>query len=108
MNHSDVGGYRGEEESFHAYTAGMRPLAEEVRGVAGGLDVADGAFSKIGDEVGLTAALRAAAERQLTGLNGLADAYGGTARAVANTWTNFEGVEEDERRNLRRAAGEAG
>ena len=42
---SDVGGYHGEADAFHAYTAGMRPLAEELRGVAGGLDFADGAFS---------------------------------------------------------------
>ncbi|GAA4415792.1 hypothetical protein ACFQV2_34075 [Actinokineospora soli] len=104
---SDVGGYHGEADAFHAYTTGMRPLADQLRGVAGGLDLEDGAFSKIGDEVGLTAALRAAAERQVTDVRGLADAYGGTAEAVANTWTNFEGVEQDEARNLRRAAGEA-
>ena len=104
---SDVGGYHGEADAFHAYTAGMRPLADELRGVAGGLDFADGAFSKIGDEVGLTSALRAAAERQVNGVRGLADSFGGTAEAVANTWTNFEAVEDDEARNLRRAAGEA-
>ncbi|MGW5052788.1 hypothetical protein [Actinokineospora sp. NPDC004072] len=107
MGQSDVGGYYGEEDAFHAYTAGLRPLADELRGSADGLDVADGAFSKIGDEVGLTAALRAAGERQAGGVRGLADAYGGIADAVANTWTNFESVEDDEARNLRRAAGGA-
>ncbi|GGS24716.1 MULTISPECIES: hypothetical protein [Actinokineospora] len=106
MSESDIGGYRGEADAFHAYTAGMRPLADDLRGVADGLDVADGAFSKIGDEVGLTAALRAAGERQATGVRGLADSYGGIVEAVANTWTNFEAVEDDEARNLRRAAGE--
>lgn len=107
MSESDVGGYRGEAEAFHAYTAGVRPLAEQLRGAAGGdLDFTDGAFSKIGDEVGLSAALRAASLRQVERVRGLADSYGGTAEAVATTWANFEGVEDDEARNLRRAAGE--
>ncbi len=105
MSQSDVGGYYGEAEAFHAYTAGMRPLAEQLRGVTGGLDIGDGAFSKIGDEVGLTAALRAAARRQVADVTGLADAYHGTAEAVGRTWVNFEGVEDDESRNLRRASG---
>ncbi|MFC5290496.1 hypothetical protein ACFPM7_25875 [Actinokineospora guangxiensis] len=106
MSQSDVGGYYGEADAFHAYTAGLRPLADQLRGVTGGLDLGDGAFSKIGDEVGLTAALRAAAQRQVADVNGLAESYRGTAEAVARTWVNFEGVEDDEARNLRRAAGE--
>ncbi|WP_018682444.1 hypothetical protein [Actinokineospora enzanensis] len=105
------GGYRGEEEAFHAYTAGVAPLAERLRGVAdrdldGHAGFHEHAFSRIGSEVGLADALRTATTRQLHGVRGLADSMGGTAEAVRNTWTNLSGTEDDAAAALRRAAGE--
>lgn len=110
MTESDVGGYRGEEDAFAAYTAGVNPLAEQLRSVAGDLtphgEFGDDAFSIIGGEVGLSQAIRDATQRQLRRVNGLADSMGGTADAVRNTWTNLQGTEDDAAARLRRAAGE--
>ena len=110
-NTSDVGGYHGDEEAFTAYTAAVRPLAERLHGAAdrdlrGQAEFGEHAFSKIGSEVGLSAALRAANQRQHAGVKGLADSLGGTVQAVRNTWTNIEGTEQDAGSALRRAAGE--
>ncbi|GLZ39259.1 hypothetical protein [Actinokineospora sp. NBRC 105648] len=110
MGESDVGGYHGEEDAFRAYTAGVDPLAEQLRGVAdkdlrGPAEFGEHAFSKIGSEVGLAEALRTATRRQVEGVRGLADSLGGTAQAVRNTWTNLESTEHDAEAALRRAAG---
>ncbi|GLW94868.1 hypothetical protein [Actinokineospora globicatena] len=104
-------GYRGEEDAFHAYTAGVRPLADQLResadrGLAGPGAFDEHAFSKIGSEVGLAQALRVATQRQLDGARGLAESLGGTAAAVRATWTNLEATEHDSGTALRRAAGE--
>lgn len=111
MTESDFGGYRGEADAFHVYAAGVRPLAEQLRGLADRdlgpqAEFGDHAFSKIGQEVGLAQAVRAATQRQLEGVRGLAESLGGTAEAVRNTWVNLEDVEAEGARGLRRAAGE--
>ncbi|OLR90504.1 hypothetical protein [Actinokineospora bangkokensis] len=106
---SDVGGYHGDEEAFAAYTAAVRPLAERLHSTAdqhGGADFGEHAFSKIGSEVGLAGALRAAGLRQHRGVRELANSLDGTAQAVRNTWTNIVGTEQDAGQALRRAAGE--
>ncbi|PPK69717.1 hypothetical protein V5P93_006641 [Actinokineospora auranticolor] len=111
MGESDVGGYRGEESAFRAYTAGVNPLADQLHGLAdrdlhGPGQFGAHAFSKIGDEVGLAQALRSATQRQADGVRSLATSYGGTAEAVRNTWTNLSATEDDTSANVRRAAGD--
>ncbi|MGQ0838351.1 hypothetical protein [Actinokineospora sp.] len=109
MTHSDVWGYHGEEDAFRAYTAGVHPLAEQLRGLGdlgGTAQFGEHAFSKIGSEVGLSQAIREATLRQHRRVQGLADSLGGTAEAVRNTWTNMAATEEDASAALRRAAGE--
>ncbi|CRK59839.1 hypothetical protein [Alloactinosynnema sp. L-07] len=111
MTRPDTGGYYGEEDAFAAYTAGVNPLADQLRGMAD-KDLAphgefgDEAFSIIGGEVGLSQAIRSATQDQLKRVRGLADSMGNTAEAVRNTWTNMQSTEDDATAALRRAAGE--
>ncbi|MDQ3405310.1 MAG: hypothetical protein M3548_18285 [Actinomycetota bacterium] len=109
--HSDVGGYHGEGEAFHAYTKGIDPLAERLRGLADKdlgpqVGFSDNAFSKIGQETGLSDAIRQATQRQHDRVQRLAGTMGGTSEAVRNTWTNLESIEQDATDGLRRATGE--
>lgn len=104
-------GYDADEGAFTSFTRGFRPLADDLDGVTrtnlGSHTSLDGnAFSRVGNEVGLSAAIRDATQRQLDRVNGLATNTGDMTDAVANTWTNYQTTEDDHARRVRRAAGE--
>jgi hypothetical protein len=104
-------GYDAEEGAFASFTRGFRPLADDLNN-ATGRDLAahtsmDGnAFSRVGNEVGLSDAIRNATQRQLDRVNGLAGNTNTMTDAVAQTWTNYQTLEDDHARNVRRATGE--
>ena len=101
-------GYDADEGAFQAFTTGYRPLADELRtdGLAGHTTMDGNAFSRVGNEVGLTNALRGITQRQVDRMNGLATNTDSMADAVANTWTNYASTEDDHIRAIRRAEGE--
>ena len=104
-------GYDADGDAFASFTRGYRPLADELTRVTGtdlGAHASlDGnAFSRVGNEVGLSDAIRNATQRQLDRVNGLAGNTTAMADAVGNTWTNYVDIEEEESRRVRRAAGE--
>jgi hypothetical protein len=104
-------GYEADEAAFAGFTRGFRPLADDLgTATGGGLDphttLAGGAFSRVGDEVGLTDAIRNATRRQRDRVNGLATDTTTMADAVSQTWTNYQTTEDDHDRAMRRAAGE--
>jgi hypothetical protein len=104
-------GYDAEEAAFASFTRGYRPLADDLRTVTGTHLAAhttlDGnAFSRVGNEVGLSAAIRDATQRQLDRVNGLAGGTDAMADAVGRTWTNYEEIEDEHDLRMRRAAGE--
>jgi len=104
-------GYDAEEGAFASFTRGFRPLGDDLHSVTntnlGGHTSLDGnAFSRVGDEVGLSAAIRNATRSQLNRVNGLATNTGDMTDAVANTWTNYVDLEDEHDRRIRRATGE--
>jgi hypothetical protein len=104
-------GYDADGTAFASFTRGFRPLADELN-TATGTNLAahtsmDGnAFSRVGDEVGLSAAIRNATQSQLNRINGLADNTNTMTDAVGNTWTNYETLEDEHERRVRRIGGE--
>ncbi|MQA08668.1 MAG: hypothetical protein GEU98_08980 [Pseudonocardiaceae bacterium] len=106
MGQPGHGGYDAEEEAFHQFARGVDPIAEHIRELAGGdlsghAELADDAFSKVGNEVGLSAAIRDATRQQIGELNGLADSTGLMGQAVRNTWNNYQVLEDDHTSTLR-------
>lgn len=104
-------GYDAEEGAFAGFTRGFRPLGDDLHTVSstnlGAHTTMDGnAFSRVGNEVGLSDAVRNATQAQLNRVNGLGTNTDAMTDAVARTWTNYEGIEDDHARRLRRAAGE--
>jgi hypothetical protein len=104
-------GYEAEEGAFSSFTRGFRPLGDDLRTLTstnlGGHTSMDGnAFSRVGNEVGLSAAIRNATQSQLDRVNGLAGRTGDMTDAVSNTWTNYVDIEEEHGRRMRRATGE--
>jgi hypothetical protein len=104
-------GYDAEEAAFASFTRGYRPLADDLTRVTGtdlGAHTSlDGnAFSRVGNEVGLSDAIRNATRSQLDRVNRLAGRTGDMADAVDNTWTNYVELEDEAARRVRRATGE--
>jgi hypothetical protein len=105
-------GYDAEEAAFASFARGYRPLAEDLTRATGtslGAHTSlDGnAFSRVGNEVGLSAAIRNATQAQLDRVNGLAGNTDAMADAVGRTWANYVDIEDESGRRVRRAAGEA-
>ena len=103
--------YDADESAFASFAKGFRPLADELNTATGNNLAAhtslDGnTFSRVGNEVGLSAAIRNATQRQLDRVNGLADNNTTMTDAVSQTWTNYQTKEDDHDRALRRAMGE--
>jgi hypothetical protein len=104
-------GYDAEEGAFASFRTGFRPLADDLSRTSGtnlgAHTTMDGnAFSRVGNEVGLSDAIRNATQRQLDRVNGLAGRNTNMADAVDQTWTNYGIIEDDHGRAIRRAAGE--
>jgi hypothetical protein len=104
-------GYDADGSAFDSFTRGFRPLADELSRTSGtnlgAHTTLDGnAFSRVGNEVGLSDAIRGATRRQLDRVNGLAGNTNDMADAVGTTWTNYEIIEDEHDRRMRRATGE--
>jgi hypothetical protein len=104
-------GYEAEEAAFQGFTSGFRPLADDLHGVTrtnlGTHTSMDGnAFSRVGNEVGLSAAIRNATQTQLDRVNGLAGNTSDMTDAVAQTWTNYVSIEDEHDKRMRRAIGD--
>jgi hypothetical protein len=104
-------GYDADETSFASFTRGHRPLADDLHTVTRSnlgehTTLHDHAFSRVGNDVGLSSAIRNASRSQLDRVHGLAGNTADMTDAVANTWTNYKNLEDDHDRNLRRALGE--
>ena len=104
-------GYDADGAAFASFTRGYRPLADDLHKVThanlGAHTSLDGnAFSRVGNEVGLSAAIRNATQSQLDRVNGLSVRTGDMTDAVSNTWTNYVDIEEEHGRRMRRATGE--
>jgi hypothetical protein len=101
-------GYDADEDAFASYTRGLRPLADGLStdALAAHTNLHGDAFSRVGNEVGLSDALRDATRRQHDRIRGLATNTTAMVDAVDHTWTNYRTTEEDHGRSIRRAAGE--
>jgi hypothetical protein len=104
-------GYDAEEAAFASFANGYRPLADDLNSVTGASLAAhttlDGnAFSRVGNEVGLSNAIRTATQRQLDRVNGLAGTTTTMADAVGQTWTNYVDIEDEHDERMRRTIGE--
>jgi hypothetical protein len=104
-------GYDAEEAAFAGFTRGFRPLADDLNNATGTNLAAhtslDGnTFSRVGNEVGLSDAIRNATQRQVDRINGLAGNTNTMTDAVAQTWTNYVDIEDEHDIRMRRAAGE--
>jgi hypothetical protein len=103
--------YTAEESAFSGFTRGFRPLGEELNTATGNnlaahTTLGGNVFSRVGNEVGLSDAVRVATQRQLDRVNGLAGNTDTMSDSVTNTWTNYKTTEDDHDRALRRALGE--
>lgn len=104
-------GYDAEEGAFASFAHGYRPLADDLNRATGNHLAAhtsmDGnAFSRVGNEVGLSDAIRNATQRQLDRVNGLAGNTTSMADAVGQTWTNYVNIEDEHDERMRRTIGE--
>ena len=104
-------GYDANEDAFASFTRGFRPLADDLdtvtrNNLAAHTSLDGTAFSRVGDEVGLSAAIRNATQRQVDRVDGLATNTTDMTDAVAQTWTNYETIEDEGDRRMRRAIGE--
>ena len=104
-------GYDAEESAFDSFNRGYRPLADDLTtsvnttlGSHTGLD--GNAFSRVGNDVGLSSAIRDATRRQADRINGLAGNTTNMAEAVSTTYTNYVDLEDEAGTRMRRAAGE--
>jgi hypothetical protein len=102
-------GYDADEDAFAGFTRGLRPLGDQLRTdtLAAHTTLHGDAFSRVGNDVGLSEAVRRATRRQVDRVDGLATNTTAMAEAVDNTWTNYRTTEDDHTRAIRRAAGEA-
>jgi hypothetical protein len=103
--------YAADETAFTGFARGFRPLADELTTASGNNLAAhtslDGnAFSRVGNEVGLSDAIRNATQRQLDRVHGLAGDSTTMTDAVSQTWTNYQVTEDNHDRALRRVMGE--
>ncbi|TDV41487.1 hypothetical protein [Actinophytocola oryzae] len=104
-------GYDADGAAFDGFRRGYRPLADDLHDTTRtNLDAhtsMDGnAFSRVGRDVGLSDAVRNATRSQLDRVNGLAGNTTAMDDAVAGTWTNYESLEDEHDRRIRRAIGE--
>jgi hypothetical protein len=104
-------GYDADETAFASFTRGFRPLADELNTATGNnlavhTSLHGDVFSRVGNEVGLSDAVRDATQRQLDRVNGLAGNSTTMTDAVSQTWTNYEVTEDNHDRAMRRAMGE--
>jgi hypothetical protein len=104
-------GYDADETAFASFTRGFRPLADELNTATGNnlaahTSLHGNVFSRVGNEVGLSDAIRDATKRQLDRVNGLAGNNTTMTDAVSQTWTNYQTTEDDHDRALRRIMGE--
>ncbi|MFL6125216.1 hypothetical protein [Actinophytocola sp.] len=105
-------GYDADETAFASFTRGHRPLADDLHTVTrtnlgAHTTLDDHAFSRVGNDVGLSAAIRNASQSQLDRVHGLAGRTDDMADAVDHTWTNYRELEDEHDRRLRRALGES-
>lgn len=101
-------GYDAEEGAFASFASGYRPLADDLTTLTGDrlathASLDGNAFSRVGAEVGLADAVRAATRRQLDRVNGLAGDTTAMADAVGRTWTNYVDIEDEHDVRMRRA-----
>jgi hypothetical protein len=104
-------GYDADGAAFDSFTRGYRPLADDLHTVTrtnlGAHTSLDGnAFSRVGRDVGLSDAIRNATRSQLDRVNNLAGNTTAMTDAVAKTWTNYENIEDEHDRRMRKAIGE--
>jgi hypothetical protein len=103
--------YAADEAAFASFTRGFRPLADELNTATGNnlaahTSLHGNVFSRVGNEVGLSDAVRNATQHQLDRVNGLAGTSTTMTDAVSQTWTNYQVTEDNHDRALRRALGE--
>lgn len=101
-------GYDADEEAFTTFTRGFRSIAGDLdtNALATHTGMPGDTFSRVGNEVGLTEAIRAATQRQIDRVRGLGGNTESMAEAVDNTWSNYRTTEDDHERAIRRAAGD--
>ena len=104
-------GYDADGAAFASFARVYRPLADDLNRATGNnlgahTSLDGNAFSRVGNEVGLSDAIRNATQRQLDRVNGLAGNTTSMADAVDRTWTNYVDIEDETGRRVRRAAGE--
>jgi hypothetical protein len=104
-------GYDADGVAFASFTRGFRPLADDLdrttrTDLAAHTSMDGNTFSRVGNEVGLADAIRNASQRQLDRVNGLSTGTNDMTDAVAQTWTNYESLEDEHDRRMRRAIGE--
>ncbi len=95
-------------DALSGYSTGAGRLAEDVRSVgtttlSGANTLPDDAFGKLGSEVGLSGAFKAAAQAQLDGLTATANGIAALARAVGDGLTGYQQQDADAGANIRRA-----
>ncbi|HEY0449811.1 hypothetical protein [Actinophytocola sp.] len=102
-------GYDADADAFANFTRGYRPLADQLSTdpLAAHTSLHGDAFSRVGNEVGLSDAIRNATQRQVDRVKGLATNTTDMATAVESTWTNYVDTEDSHDRAFRRAAGDA-
>ena len=104
-------GYDAEEGAFAAFARGYRPLADDLNRATGNnlgahTSLNGDVFSRVGNEVGLSDAIRNATQSQLDRVNRLSGNTNTMADAVGQTWTNYVDIEDEAGRRVRRATGE--
>lgn len=104
-------GYDADESAFDSFNRGYRPLADDLTtsvnttlGSHTGLD--GNAFSRVGNDVGLSSAVRDATRRQADRISGLSGNTTNMADAVSTTYTNYVELEDEADLRMRRATGE--
>jgi hypothetical protein len=104
-------GYDADETAFASFTRGFQPLADDLHtstgtSLAAHTSLDGNAFSRVGNEVGLSDAIRTATRTQVNRVNGLTGNATAMTDAVTTTWTNYQSTEDEHDRAIRRAAGE--
>jgi len=97
-----------QEEALSGYSKGAGRVAEDVRAIgtstlSGANTLPDDAFSKLGSEVGLSAAFKTAAQAQLDGVTAVADGIAKLAKAVGDGLTGYQQQDADAGAAIRQA-----